>query len=222
MGGVCGRYAASRNPDDLVEEFEVERVEVRERLEPDYNVAPTKPVYAVLTRRSLELPEGSPAVRQLRVVSWGLVPSWAKDPTIGSRLINARMETLAEKPAFRRAFAKRRCLLPADGYYEWYAGPGSQVGGKAAKKQPTAAPAAKKPVAKAKAKAKPARADSKKAIVIKMLQRKNGASNEEIMAATGWQTHSVRGFIAGTLKKAGLTAESFKTDAGERRYRLPA
>ena len=91
-----------------------------------------------------------------------------------------------------------------------------------AKKQPKAAPAAKTPVAKAEAKAKPARADSKKAIVIKMLQRKNGASNEEIMAATGWQTHSVRGFIAGTLKKAGLTAESFKTDAGERRYRLPA
>jgi len=135
MGGVCGRYAASRNPDDLVEEFEVERVEVRERLEPDYNVAPTKPVYAVLTRRSLELPEGSPAVRQLRVVSWGLVPSWAKDPSIGSRLINARMETLAEKPAFRRAFAKRRCLLPADGYYEWYAGSGV-TGGAAVKKQP--------------------------------------------------------------------------------------
>ncbi len=122
MGGVCGRYAASRSPDDLVEEFEVERVEVREQLEPDYNVAPTKTVYAVLTRRSLELPEGSPAVRQLRVVTWGLVPSWAKDPSIGSRLINARMETLTEKPAFRRAFAKRRCLLPADGYYEWYAG----------------------------------------------------------------------------------------------------
>lgn len=131
MGGVCGRYAASRNPDDLVEEFEVDRVEVRAPLEPDYNVAPTKDIYAVLTRRSRELPDDHPAVRQLRVVSWGLVPSWAKDPSIGSRLINARMETLADKPAFRRAFAKRRCLLPADGYYEWYAAtaPG-------AKKQP--------------------------------------------------------------------------------------
>ncbi len=118
---MCGRYAASRNPDDLVEEFEVDRVEVPERLEPDFNVAPTKDVYAVLTRRSREMPEGAAPARQLRVVRWGLVPSWAKDPSIGSRMINARMETVAEKPAFRKAFATRRCLLPADGYYEWYA-----------------------------------------------------------------------------------------------------
>jgi putative SOS response-associated peptidase YedK len=129
---VCGRYAASRDPDDLVEEFEVERVEVPARLEPDYNVAPPKDVYAVLTRapRSERGPDGervetvepSPPVRQLRVLRWGLVPSWAKDPSIGSRMINARMETVADKPVFRRAFARRRCLLPADGYYEWYAG----------------------------------------------------------------------------------------------------
>ena len=59
--------------------------------------------------------------RQLRVLRWGLVPSWAKDPAIGNRMINARMETVAEKPAYRRAFASRRCLLPADGYFEWYA-----------------------------------------------------------------------------------------------------
>jgi putative SOS response-associated peptidase YedK len=58
--------------------------------------------------------------RTLEVARWGLVPSWAKDPSIGSRMVNARAETVAEKPAFRRAFAKRRCLLPADGYYEWY------------------------------------------------------------------------------------------------------
>ena len=75
----------------------------------------------MLTRRSREMPEDAPPARQLRVVRWGLVPSWAKDPSIGSRFINARMETVAEKPAFRKAFAKRRCLLPADGYYEWYA-----------------------------------------------------------------------------------------------------
>jgi putative SOS response-associated peptidase YedK len=61
-----------------------------------------------------------PAQRQLRTLRWGLVPSWAKDPSIGNRMINARMETVAEKPSFRRAFASRRCLLPADGYYEWY------------------------------------------------------------------------------------------------------
>jgi putative SOS response-associated peptidase YedK len=85
---------------------------VPEPLGPDFNVAPTKKVYAVLNR-----PDGP---RDLRVVSWGLVPFWAKDPKIGSRMINARMETVGEKPAFRQAFAKRRCLLPADGYYEWY------------------------------------------------------------------------------------------------------
>ncbi|HTY70906.1 MAG TPA: SOS response-associated peptidase [Actinomycetes bacterium] len=118
---MCGRYAASRNPDDLVEEFEVERVELRHPLEPDYNVAPTKPVPAVLTRRDRDAPVDSPPVRRLRVLRWGLVPSWAKDVRIGSRLINARVETAAEKPAFRKALAARRCLLPADGFYEWYA-----------------------------------------------------------------------------------------------------
>ncbi len=119
---MCGRYASSRKPDDLAEEFEIDRERaaqsVPEPLGADYNVAPTKPVYAVLTR-----PDGP---RDLRVVTWGLVPFWAKDPKIGSRMINARVETVAEKPAYRQAFAKRRCLLPADGYYEWY--PTSRVG----------------------------------------------------------------------------------------------
>ncbi|MBI1376324.1 MAG: SOS response-associated peptidase [Frankiales bacterium] len=115
---MCGRYAASRDPDDLVEEFEVV-ARPEEVLEPDYNVAPTKKVYAVLDRRPRGEPEGA-VRRELAVVTWGLVPSWAKDRSIGSRLINARMETVAEKPAFRKAFARRRCLLPADGYYEWY------------------------------------------------------------------------------------------------------
>lgn len=118
---MCGRYAASRNPDDLVEEFEIDRVEVSERLQPDYNVAPTKDVYAVLTRRAKDLPDDALPLRQLRVLRWGLVPSWAKDPAVGNRLINARVETVDVKPSFRRAFAARRCLLPADGYYEWYA-----------------------------------------------------------------------------------------------------
>jgi putative SOS response-associated peptidase YedK len=122
---MCGRYAASRDPDDLVEEFEVEASEVPAPLEPDYNVAPTKDVYAVLTRRRRDAPDADPPVRQLRVLRWGLVPSWAKDPSIGSRLINARVETVADKPAFRRAFATRRCLLPADGYYEWYSPEGA-------------------------------------------------------------------------------------------------
>jgi len=140
---MCGRYASARSRLELLEEFAVQRDRVDEPLNPDYNVAPTKPVYAVMTRRSREVAGGSgtsaprgsdqgsngqaagtPAAelspaRQLRVVRWGLVPSWAKDISIGSRMINARSETVSEKPAFRKAFASRRCLLPADGYYEW-------------------------------------------------------------------------------------------------------
>jgi putative SOS response-associated peptidase YedK len=121
---MCGRYASSRRPEDLVEEFEIDKVEVKETLAADYNVAPTKQVYAVLQRpRDTEEAGGDRASgeRQLRTVKWGLVPFWAKDPSIGNKMINARMETVHEKPAFRRAFAARRCLLPADGYYEWYA-----------------------------------------------------------------------------------------------------
>lgn len=125
---MCGRYASSRRPEDLVEEFEIEQPEVRETLAPDYNVAPTKEVYAVLTRPPSK-EKDRPAQRQLRVLTWGLVPSWAKDPSIGNRLINARVETVAEKPAFRRAFAARRCLLPADGYYEWYTPGEPEAGG---------------------------------------------------------------------------------------------
>jgi putative SOS response-associated peptidase YedK len=121
---MCGRYASSRRPEDLIEEFDVVEDRTEKALEPDYNVAPTKEVYAVVTRPpSRESDE--PARRQLRTLRWGLVPSWAKDPSIGNRMINARMETVAEKPAFKRAFASRRCLLPADGYYEWY--PTSQL-----------------------------------------------------------------------------------------------
>lgn len=114
---MCGRYASSRRPEDLVEEFEIDTVEVAETLAPDYNVAPTKQVYAVVERPPAADREPE---RQLRTVRWGLVPFWAKDPSIGSRMINARMETVDEKPAFKRPFAKRRCLLPADGYFEWY------------------------------------------------------------------------------------------------------
>jgi putative SOS response-associated peptidase YedK len=130
---MCGRYASARKRIELLEEFSVQRDKVAEPLEPDYNVAPTKPVYAVMTRerrddragddRAGDQPAGANdhpgAVRELRVIRWGLVPFWAKDIAIGSRLINARAETVSEKPAFRHAFAKRRCLLPADGYYEW-------------------------------------------------------------------------------------------------------
>jgi putative SOS response-associated peptidase YedK len=116
---MCGRYASSRRPEDLIEEFEVEEPRVAAPLEPDYNVAPTKEVYAVV-QRPPSRDSDEPPRRQLRVLRWGLVPSWAKDPSIGNRMINARMETVAEKPAYKKAFAARRCLLPADGYFEWY------------------------------------------------------------------------------------------------------
>jgi putative SOS response-associated peptidase YedK len=126
---MCGRYASSRRPEDLLEEFEVVESRVETALPADYNVAPTKEVYAVLERAPrppAEDPESvTPPQRQLRVLRWGLVPSWAKDPSIGNRMINARMETVADKPAYKRAFATRRCLLPADGYFEWY--PTSQL-----------------------------------------------------------------------------------------------
>jgi len=138
---MCGRYASTRKRVELLEEFNVQRDAATLPLRPDYNVAPTKPVYAVLERSGRQQAEvrasdpgadragdgagdGS-AERELRVVRWGLVPFWAKDPKIGSRMINARAETVAEKPAFRRAFARRRCLLPADGYYEWQSQPGA-------------------------------------------------------------------------------------------------
>jgi putative SOS response-associated peptidase YedK len=116
---MCGRYASSRQPEDLVEEFDIRSSELP-HLEPDWNVAPTKEVYAVVERPPSGEHELEPE-RQLRVLTWGLVPFWAKDPSVGSRMINARMETVAEKPAYRRAFEKRRAILPADGYFEWYA-----------------------------------------------------------------------------------------------------
>jgi putative SOS response-associated peptidase YedK len=121
---MCGRYASSVDPEDLIEEFELRSaLPDLPRLEPDFNVAPTKEVYAILERPPRrESPDAPvlPAERQARVLTWGLVPSWAKDPKVGSRMINARLETVAEKPAYRKAFAQRRAILPADGYYEWY------------------------------------------------------------------------------------------------------
>jgi putative SOS response-associated peptidase YedK len=130
---MCGRYAASRSPDDLVEEFEVDRVDAGTpapgqdgppdgTVAPDWNVAPTKTAPVVLERPPREDRTARP-VRQLRALTWGLVPSWSKDASGGARLINARAESLFDKPAYRRAAAARRCLVPADGWYEWQASP---------------------------------------------------------------------------------------------------
>ncbi|MEV6522623.1 SOS response-associated peptidase [Longispora sp. NPDC051575] len=110
---MCGRFVNSRSPEDLGVEFDVDQSVLSERLAPDYNIAPTKKVYAVLDRPG-DVPE-----RQLRVLTWGLVPSWAKDRSNAAKLSNARIETAAEKPSFARAFKSRRAVIPADGYFEW-------------------------------------------------------------------------------------------------------
>lgn len=115
---MCGRYVAAKDPAALVAEFDIDEAPSM-TLRPDYNVAPTKPVYIVAERFDQADQDGDPGVRMLRVARWGLVPGWAKNPAIGARMINARSETAAEKPSFRSAVTKRRCLIPADGYYEW-------------------------------------------------------------------------------------------------------
>jgi putative SOS response-associated peptidase YedK len=113
---MCGRYASSSSLTDLAEVFEVEEVRT-EPLPLRYNVAPTLDVYAVAIRGRTDRVKGPR--RALGTFRWGLVPSWAKDPSVGSRMINARSEGLDEKPAYRAALERRRCLIPADAFYEW-------------------------------------------------------------------------------------------------------
>ncbi len=125
---MCGRYVAAQDPAALVAEFEATGLP-EQILEPNYNVAPSLPVYIVVDKRLGD----EPPVRSLEVASWGLVPSWAKDTSIAAKLTNARSETVAEKPSFRKAFASQRCLVPADGYYEWYASSATTGSGRPAK-----------------------------------------------------------------------------------------
>jgi putative SOS response-associated peptidase YedK len=110
---MCGRYANARRDQEIADRFHIAEL-IGDELDPSWNVAPTNDVRAVLERD-----EGSHAMRQLRTLRWGLVPSWAKDVKIGSRMINARVETITEKPAFRKAASRRRLIVPMDGYYEW-------------------------------------------------------------------------------------------------------
>ncbi|MCL4561439.1 MAG: SOS response-associated peptidase [Chloroflexi bacterium] len=104
---MCGRFTLILEPAALQEELGLG--EVTAEVQSRYNVAPTQPVAVV----------ADPLSRKVELFRWGLIPSWAKDPSIGARMINARSETLREKPSFRTAFARRRCLILADGFYEW-------------------------------------------------------------------------------------------------------
>ena len=113
---MCGRFTQRADAKSLAKAFEVTEVPA---IEARYNIAPTQDVLGII-----ESGDG----REATFYRWGLIPSWAKDASVGARLINARSETVAEKPAFRQAFRQRRCIIPADGFYEW-----QRVGGR---KQP--------------------------------------------------------------------------------------
>jgi putative SOS response-associated peptidase YedK len=140
---MCGRYAAGTDPEQLAEEFEAVE-DLTGGLDKDWNVAPTKEAAVVVERvrredRDRAQEEGGPApepVRQLRRLVWGLVPSWSKDRSGGARMINARDDSLFTKPAFKRAAASRRALVPADGWYEWQKSPTATDGKGKPRKQP--------------------------------------------------------------------------------------
>lgn len=114
---MCGRYVSATPPDQIANYFDVEALG-ETLVEPKYNVAPTTRVPVVYE------PEGT---RTLDLARWGLVPSWAKEEKIGNRMINARAETVATTNAFRAAFKRRRCIIPADGFYEWQKIPGQKT-----------------------------------------------------------------------------------------------
>lgn len=112
---MCGRFTLTVNPADLREAFE--DYTFPSKFAPRFNIAPTQPVLAV----------PNDGKHSADFFQWGLIPSWAKDPAIGSRLINARAETLAEKPSFRSGLKYKRCLILADGFYEWKSQPGQKT-----------------------------------------------------------------------------------------------
>lgn len=137
LGSMCGRFTLKTDPKVIASQFKVSSIAILEGriadltspsipvgqietdvFQPNFNVAPTHQIPAVVSQNDETL---------LAAFSWGLVPNWAKDPSIGSRMINARSETAAEKPSFRSALAKRRCIVPADGWYEWQGSPGKKT-----------------------------------------------------------------------------------------------
>jgi len=121
---VCGRFTLHHTAEEIAARFDTQQVLFE--VQPRYNIAPSQPI-ATITQQD--------GARVLGAARWGLIPSWAKDPAIGNRMINARAETLREKPAFKTALARRRCLIPADGFYEWST-PVKEKGAKAKDKTP--------------------------------------------------------------------------------------
>lgn len=134
---MCGRFTLKTDPKVIASQFKVSSIAVLEGriadltapavavdqidpdlFQPNFNVAPTHHIPAIVSQSD---------EKHLAAFSWGLVPAWAKDPAIGSRMINARSETAAEKPSFRSALVKRRCIVPADGWFEWQGSPGSKT-----------------------------------------------------------------------------------------------
>ena len=112
---MCGRFTLTTSPEQLRAVFE--GFSVPDQIQPRYNIAPTQPIAVV----------PNDGKNQVDFFLWGLIPAWAKEPTISSRMINARAETLAERPAYRAAYRRRRCLVLADGFYEWRLEPGGRV-----------------------------------------------------------------------------------------------
>ena len=120
---MCGRYTSTSAPADLARVFDVAPDDVKAAELPlRYNVAPTQEVYAVATRRPRE--DGEKPRRQLGAFRWGLIPYWAKDASVGNKMINARAEGIEGKSAYKRALVRRRCIIPADAFYEWQVRPG--------------------------------------------------------------------------------------------------
>jgi len=105
---MCGRFTLTPELKVLAERFSISPTPTA-TYNPRFNIAPSQPVIVI----------GDDGQRYMKVMKWGLIPSWAKDPSVGNRMINARAETIAQKPSFRAALKKRRCLIPADGFYEW-------------------------------------------------------------------------------------------------------
>lgn len=119
---MCGRYLLHADPALLERAFGfAEFSEMPQQLRPRFNIAPTQtvPIVRDVPGRSLQIVRKGGGNRELALARWGLIPAWAKEASIGNRMINARAETVAEKPAFRSAFRARRCIIPASGFYEW-------------------------------------------------------------------------------------------------------